>query len=185
MSAHAAVLGRLLALLMLTATCHGAAFVFERVEIGSESEQVLVDADLNYQLSEAALEALEHGVPLTFELHVQLRRSSAWIWQSDVAEIRLRSVLRYHPLSSLYELRDLQTGDLASFATREAALRRLGQIRDLPVARRDELEPGVAYVLRLSAHLDVDALPLPLRPQAYISRDWSLASETWEWQLRR
>ena len=55
------------------------------------------------------------------------------------------------------------------------------QKTELPL---DELEPGSSYTLRMEAYLDVDVLPLPLRPQAYISRDWSLKSDVWEWRLQ-
>ena len=115
---------------------------------------------------------------------MQVREADAWIWESDLAERRMRSLLRYHPLSSLYEVRDLQTDIKTSFATRAAALRELGQVRSLPVIPLDELESGGSYTLRMEAYLDVDVLPLPLRPQAYISRDWSLKSDVWEWRLQ-
>lgn len=159
-------------------------FSFERVQVGLEGETILVDADIRYTLSEAVLEALEHGVPLTFELHVQLRRADAWIWESDEIDTRLRNVLRYHPLAGVYELRDLQNDATESFATRETALRALGRVRNYPVTRIAQLAPGLQYKLRMHSFLDVDALPLPLRPKAYISPAWSLESETWEWRLQ-
>jgi len=174
----------LLATALLGGAAWAAAFVFERVEVGLEGSSVTIDADVRYTLSDAALEALDNGVPLTFELHVQVREADAWIWESDLAERRMRSLLRYHPLSSLYEVRDLQTDIKTSFATRAAALRELGQVRSLPVIPLDELESGGSYTLRMEAYLDVDVLPLPLRPQAYISRDWSLKSDVWEWRLQ-
>jgi hypothetical protein len=162
-----------------------AELVFDDVQVELQGSRVLVDADIVYHLSPVVQEALDHGVPLTFELHLQLRPADAWIWESDIADIRVRSVLRYHPLSALYELRELESGSKTSYATRQAALRALGRIRDYPiVVRGDQLEPGKEYVLRLRAYLDNDALPLPLRPQAYLSRDWSVKSETWEWRLR-
>jgi hypothetical protein len=173
-----------IAALVLCGVAAAAAFVFERVEVGMEGSSVTIDADVRYRLSDAALEALENGVPLTFELHVQVRDADAWIWDADLAEARLRSLLRYHPLSSLYEVTDLETGEVTSFATRAAALRQLGQVRGLPVIALDRLESGAAYTLRMEAYLDVDVLPLPLRPQAYLSRAWTLKSEVWEWRLQ-
>jgi hypothetical protein len=161
-----------------------AAFVFDRVEVGLEGSSVTIDADISYRLSEEALEALANGVPLTFELHVQVRSADAWLWEADLVESRLRSLLRYHPLSSLYEVRDLRSGEKTSFATRAAALRELGQVRSFPVIPLDRLEAGSSYTLRMETYLDVDALPLPLRPLAYISPAWSLDSEVWEWRLQ-
>lgn len=159
-------------------------FVFERVEVVMRDENVLIDADVRYKLSDSALEALDNGVPLTFELHLQLRRDSSWIWDSDIVENRLRSVLRFHPLSGLFDLHDLQTGAHQSYATRGAALRALGKISDFPVTHIDQLTPGERYRLRMKTFLDIDALPLPLRPKAYVSRDWDLESDVWEWRLQ-
>lgn len=184
MRAGLACAGLLLGTLLLASAVAAAEFGFDRVEVGMGGEYVLIDADVSYDLTDAVLEALEHGVPLTFELHVQLRRADAWIWDKDVVESRIRSVLRYHPLSGLYEVRDLASGTKESFATREAALRTLGRIRAFPVIRVDQLESGEHYVLRMQTFLDIDALPLPLRPKAYISPDWGLESKTWEWRLQ-
>jgi hypothetical protein len=38
--------------------------------------------------------------------------------------------------------------------------------------------------VRLQVSLDIEALPLPMRPMAYLRRDWSISSEPWEWQLK-
>lgn len=174
-----------ISLLAALAGWAGAAdLVFDRVEVEILETHVLVDADISYRLNPVVLEALAHGVPLTFELHLQLRPADAWIWERDVADNRIRSVLRYHPLSSLYELWELESGLKTNYATQQAALRALGRIRAYPIVSRDQLQPGKEYVLRLNAYLDNDALPLPLRPQAYLSSDWSLQTETWEWRIR-
>jgi hypothetical protein len=169
---------------VLVGTASAADLVFKSVEVELQETRIVVDADIDYRLNAVLQEALDHGVPLTFELHLQLRPADAWIWEPDVVDTRVRSVLRYHPLSSLYELQELQSGFKTNYATRQAALRALGRIRQFPVVARDQLETGKEYVLRLNAYLDKDALPLPLRPQAYLSRDWWLQSETWEWRLR-
>jgi hypothetical protein len=158
---------------------------FRRIALTlSEDGRILLDADIGYDLNETVSEALENGVPLTFETHVQMRRAEAWIWESDVVEHRLRTVLRYRPLSSMYELRNLQGNERLAFATREAALRTLGKIVAMPVIDRAELELDEDYLVRIKVQLDIESLPLPMRPIAYIKGDWSISSEPWEWRLR-
>lgn len=149
-----------------------------------EDGRIYLDAQIKYQLTPAVSEALENGVPLTFVTHVQMRATDAWIWQKDVAEYRLRSQLRYRPLSGLYAVRSLDTGDEQVFATREAALRFMGRIRDFALIERKRLDLGKEYEVTLEAYLDIEALPLPLRPRAYLSRDWHLSAEPWTWQIR-
>lgn len=157
---------------------------FQRVELSlSEDGYILLDSEIGYDLNETVSEALENGVPLTFEIHVQMRRAKAWIWEADVVEHRLRTVLRYRPLSGLYELRNLAGEEKIAFATRDAALRALGRIVAMPIVLRETLALDQEYLVRIDARLDVEALPLPMRPRAYLDRDWSIEGEPWEWRF--
>ncbi len=159
-------------------------FKFSRVEVILDKEIIVVDAEIDFALNATALEALSHGVPLTFVIHVQVRRADAWVWEADVLDRRLRKVLRYHPLSSLYELHDLDSDTRQNFATRSAALRTLGELKRLQVGKLTDLNPKDAYEVRLDSYLDIEALPLPMRPMAHISPAWDLESDTWVWLLR-
>lgn len=159
-------------------------FSFERVEVILDGGDIVLDAEIDFALNPTAIEALDHGVPLTFVIHVQVRRADAWLWEADVLDRRLRKVLRYHPLSTLYELHDLESDTRQNFATRSAALRTLGELKRLQVGRLDQLNPDDAYEVRLNSYLDIEALPLPMRPMAHISPAWDLESDTWVWLLR-
>ncbi len=143
----------------------------------------VLDAVIDYKFSAKALEALENGVPLTLEIHIQLRRKGAWIWEEDMLDSHLRYQLRYHAIASLYQLLDMQSGEQTSFATRDAAIAALGDIQSLPIIKRDLLESGEVYELRLRTFLDIDALPLPLRPMAYLSPSWNLSSKSELWRI--
>ena len=68
--------------------------------------------------------------------------------------------------------------------TQEAALYALGEIGDLPLVARDKLTPGEAYQLRLRADLEIEALPLPLQPLAYLGRGWRLTTGWTQWPLQ-
>lgn len=158
---------------------------FQRIALTlSEEGLILLDAEIAYDLNDTVSEALENGVPLTFETHVQMRHAKAWIWEKDIIDHRLRTVLRYRPLSGLYELRNLQGNDSLSFATRTAALRALGRVVAMPIIERDKLDLDREYLVRVEVKLDIEALPLPMRPMAYLKSDWSISSESWEWRLR-
>lgn len=177
-----------LILLMLwvpTGSVQAAGLEFTQVTITlGDDDQIYADAQIRYHFTPAVSEALDNGVPLTFVTHVQMRRAGAWMWEKDVAEFRIRSVLRHRPLSGLYEVRNLGTKDGQVFATREAAQRYMGRLRDLAIIGRSSLDPTQEYLVRLETYLDVEALPLPMRPKAYFSGDWKLDAEPWEWQIR-
>jgi len=48
----------------------------------------------------------------------------------------------------------------------------------MPIIELTKLNPSDTYNVELDAKLDIEALPLPLRPKAYLSSDWSLSAET-------
>ncbi|MCG8429222.1 MAG: DUF4390 domain-containing protein [Chromatiales bacterium] len=149
-----------------------------------DDDTYYLNADVDYRLTEAPLEALQNGVPLTFEVHVQLRRSGAWLWESDLFEVRLRYQLKYHALAELYQVIELASGSEQNFVTRDAALAALGKIRNIGLIKQDQLEPGQSYGLSIKSVLDIEALPLPLRPMAHLTPDWNLSSERKLWYLR-
>jgi hypothetical protein len=172
-------------LLLYAVGLYAAALSFSKVTITlGEDERIFIDAQLQYALSQVAEEALENGVPLTFEMHIQMRADSAWVWEPDVTEYRIRNTLRYRPLSTLYEVSTQGIEGKQVFATRSAALRYMGSIRNFALVGRDKLDLDKQYLVRLNAYLDIDALPLPLRTQAYFSEAWSLQAEPWEWLLK-
>jgi hypothetical protein len=153
-------------------------FEVTRMDCVQEGDFYLLYADIEYRLSDKALEALNNGIPLTLGTQVRVSHEWAWgMWDRKLLDRELRFQLSYHALAALYQLEDLQTGEQQSFATLEAAIAALGEIRSLPVLSTEELEPGKKYQLEIQSYLDIDALPLPLRPMAYITPAWNLSSE--------
>lgn len=151
----------------------------------STEDAFVLDANIDFNFSEKVIEALQNGVPITLELHLQVRKKGAWLWEKDLMDTRLRYQIRYHALASAYQVVDLQTNTQESFVTREIAITALGEIMDLPVIRHEKMQKDKIYRVSLKASLDVDALPLPLRPIAYLSPAWNQSSEWRTCQIRR
>jgi len=175
----------LLALLMLPALSQAADYKILTQTCRSTEDAFVVDANIDFDFSDKAIEALQNGVPLTLELHLQVRRKGAWLWERDLMDSRLRYQIRYHALASVYQVINLQTNAQESFVTREVAISALGDILALPVIKHDKMEKGKIYSVGLKASLDVDALPLPLRPLAYLSPSWNQSSKWRSCRIRR
>lgn len=143
----------------------------------------LVDAIVDFEFSETALEALDNGVPLTLVVEVRIQREDAWFWNRNLVSRKVRYEIRYHALSGLYEISDAETGVQERFATRQAAMAKLGELHNIEVAHADELAEGRRYRMALRAFLDIESLPLPLRPLAYISPQWHLGTGWEKWRL--
>lgn len=159
------------------------AFVIKDVQTRLEDGVYALDADIELNFSPEALEALGNGVPLTIVLHFQVRRADAWIWEDSAADLRLRYALRYKPLSGRYEVYRLPGDRGRSFVSREAAIAALGELRGIQIAAQDRLDPGADYLLHMKVELDIEELPLPLRPIAYLRSAWKLGSAWTKWPL--
>ena len=165
------------------ATAERGVVVSRNPDAAVRDDTYLLDLDIRYDFSDAVLEALDNGVPLTLVVTAQVRRQGAWIWESNQADLRRMYLIRYQPLSEIYQVASLPDGERRSFVSRSAAIAALGEIRDLPLVKLDRLEADEEYLVRVKVELDIEALPLPLRPTAYLSRDWKLSSDWSEWPL--
>jgi len=168
---RALILGLLSA---LASVAVGAADDFSVIDLRTASTdgRYLLSAEIDYRFSERALEALENGVPLTIEVHLQVRKTGAWIWDESLVDQRLRYRIRYKPLSERYLVSRLPGENGRTFVTRQAAVAALGELRDLYLINEQRLDPSQDYEVHLRASLDIEELPLPLRPMAYLRAGW-------------
>lgn len=143
----------------------------------------LLNASIRYDLSADVLDALNNGVQLTLSLDMQVRRARGFLWDQTVHELQQSYTLRYHALSRQYVVNNVNSNAQNSFPTRTAALAFLGQIEDFPLLDKPLLQDAGGYSAWLRARLDIDALPAPLRPLAYLSSQWRLSSEWYSWPL--
>ncbi|NKN32063.1 DUF4390 domain-containing protein [Marichromatium bheemlicum] len=177
------ILGALLA--WVSAAAAGEEFQVQRLDTRLDDEGgYRLSAEIDYAFSAEALEALDNGVPLTVLVHIQVRRSGAWLWEDSLADLQLRRAIRYKPLSERYQVYTLPDTEGRSFVSREAALRALGELLDIHLLSADRLAADSDYEVRLRTALEIEALPLPLRPMAYLKPAWKLSSGWTQWPLR-
>ncbi len=160
-------------------------FVVARIEPRLDGDIFMLEGQVDYTFSERSLEALDNGVPLTLEVHVQILREHAWIWEDHLLDRRQLYLIRYLPLTELYQVVALPDGEKRSFVTRAAAISALGELSQIPLLPQSRLQPDERYMLNVKVSLDIEALPLPLRPVAYLHPSWNLSSGWTQWPLRR
>jgi hypothetical protein len=140
-----------------------------------------LDADIDYRFSEPALDALRNGVSLTLALRLKVKRARRWLWDETVLDEARPFRVRYHALSKLYQILDGDGERARNFVSVNALLEAMGNVRDLPVAQGLRLRPGERHRASLAVGLDIEALPLPLRPVAYLTPAWYLDSPVYRW----
>ena len=176
------LLALLLPALVLAAWLPGARAASEFQVLAAEARLAdgvfLLDADIRWQLDERPLEALYNGVPLIFEVRMEIYRGRDYLWPEVVAELLQQSRLEYHSLTGRYLLTNMSTNQVESFRSLTAARRAMGKLRGFPLLDASLLDADGGYRLRLKPDLDIESLPAPLRPMAYLSSAWSVDS-TW------
>jgi len=137
----------------------------------------VLDARLDLALAADTREALANGVPITVVIEARVLRRRRLLWDQNIATVASRYRVELHELSGRYLLRSLDNGRLRSYRTVEGAVRALGQVEAMPVLPRERLEPDQRYAIKLRARLDIEELPSPLRPLAYLASLWGGGSD--------
>lgn len=183
----AAVAAALLALALALGACAGGEaprFRVERVTARLVEDGVLLSAGVDLSLSEEAVTALGNGVPLVLLTDVRLFESRPFMWDRSVARWRLRAELRYHALSGRYVLSRSDRAEPETFLTAQEAVAGAGGMRRvrLPLAAsRAQLDESGELELGMRVRLDIESLPAPLRPLAYLSPAWRMNSSWTRW----
>jgi hypothetical protein len=186
--------------LLLVANVNGQALIAEppplpladdpgRFEVRSASVELeggvyLLTARVEFRLSTEARDALQAGVPLNIRLDVEVIHNRRFWFSNTIASLRQRFQLEYHALSERYIVMNVNSGQQESFGSLFGALNSLGRVYKLPLLDASLLEDSRDYRFRMRAFLDVEKFPGPLRLLAFWRRDWSLASDWYQWPLR-
>lgn len=169
----------------LYATDEPSGFSIQSLQTLMRDRVYLLNVNFNYNFSNEAIEALEHGVPLLILVDIEILTPRWWWSNKTIADLEQGYLLLYHALSESYVVHNLNSGTQSNFISLQQALDFLSQIKELPILDANLLDPKNDYYLRVRTHLDIESLPAPMRPLAYISSDWQLSSDWYEWPLQK
>jgi hypothetical protein len=167
----------LICLLPFTAEAQSYAAEIKSAELSTQQGQITLSADFRYQLSPAARSALQNGVPLFWTVRIEVQQERAWLWPQTLATIRIPYRLEYHALLNRYRVKNASKNEAHNFATLPAALESMAALRDFPLISQTALAPEKQIVIGLGISFEREALPLPLRPVAYLDSEWYLSSD--------
>lgn len=143
-----------------------------------------LNARVEYELSKVARDALNSGVPLTMEMQIEVIRPRRFWVDREVFQLTQSYELTFQALSQRYIVKNLNSGDLASFSSLGAATDSLGTVRHLPFLDEALLRPEKRYDVRVRAVLDTQELAGPLRLLTLFWNSWRLTSDWYTWPLR-
>lgn len=147
-----------------------------------QDKTYLLNADINYSLSDEAIEALHNGVGLTFNVDLSIIEPRKWLWNKYRHNLTLPYQLKYHTLAKIYLVSDSTNNIQHNFSSLSAALNALGALSDIPI-HAIATSNNFSASATLKAYLNIEALPIPMRPLAYITPGWYLRSKTFQWPI--
>lgn len=149
-----------------------------------EPEGFTLEVDSEIELNQTLERGLQNGVPLYFNVELRLHHHRRFWFDRVVAKSLRRYSLVYYELTRHYRISVVGEDVTRNFRSRLDALEYLGNIRDLQLPLEQPLNPEFSYRAEFEFALDVDALPLALRPQALLSSAWRLNSEEFHWRVK-
>ena len=142
-----------------------------------------LNADVDLNLSDQAISALQNGLPLTVELQLEIYKHRSFFWNKKVASLTQSYQISFHALTRRFIITNLNSGDQQSFSSYREAITSLGQVNDLPLIDANLLDPDARYTVRMRAVLDIKDFPGPLQLIASLFKGWDLSSDWYEWVL--
>ena len=161
-----------------------AEFRVNEVSTRLDEDVFRLDMRAEYHLSNAAIEALVSGVPITFELQMEVVSPREWLWARTIAKLSQRYRIEYYALTRQYLVTNLNSQSQDIYSNQQGALEALGVVTELPLIDKHLLNEGELYEGRLRTRLMIEELPTPLRVLAYLSSEWRLSSEWYVWRLQ-
>ncbi len=147
-------------------------------------ENYVMDAFIEFEFDDEVITALSHGIPITIDIHIKVKRNREWLWDPVTRDETVSFRLERHALSDHYLLINLQTGQKEQFQYLDEALTDLGTINQHFLFDASTIDDQASYVGYIRARLDIESLPPPLRPMAYFSGHWRAKSDWYEWLVK-
>ncbi len=167
--------------LVLAATAQADGIAVRSASVTRADEGWQVDAQFDIQFSPRLEEAVNRGVPLYLVVEFELARPRLFWFDEKPVERSQVFKISYTPLLRQYRL---SVGNVYQNFTRfEEVTRVLSHLRAWHVADPNVLKKDGTYQAGVRMRLDTSQLPKPFQLNAIASRDWTLASDWYRWNV--
>jgi hypothetical protein len=147
-----------------------------------------VNARFDLPVNPRIEEALSKGIPIDVVIDVNMAKYRWW-WQNRViTDHVLHRRIQFHALSRQYLVSGPRENDPSeSFGSLSQALVHAGTLDEFEIVltAKKEIEADARYLLVLRARLDIEALPMLMRPLAYATPSWRRSTGWTEWPIER
>jgi len=172
--------------LLFAAPANADNFTVKSAQAKLDDRLLYVSARFDLPVNPRIEEALSKGIPIDVVIDVNMVKHRWWWRNRVITDHNLRRRIQFHALSRQYLVSDLRVHDQPiSFSTLTQALTHVGTLDDYKVflTAKKEIEPGARYLLELRARLDIETLPMLMRPLAYATPSWRRNTGWTEWPI--
>jgi hypothetical protein len=176
------------AFMLLAGVCHAQiAAEVSQYQVERFEEEVLVSAQVAFDLPPAVEDALLKGIPMFFVTEASVVRERWYWYDKKLASVQRHMRLAYQPLTRRWRLnvsagagREVSVGLSLnpSFDTLEEALSAIKRVSRWKIADVADFESGLKYKVNFSFKLDLSQLPRPFQIGALGQSDWDLNAAT-------
>jgi len=179
----------LLALALLPAPRADAAnFSVKAAEAYLNDRVLHVNARFDLPVNPRIVEALSKGIPIDVVIDVNMAKHRWWWRNRVITDHVLHRRIQFHALSRQYLVSGLRENDPSeSFGSLSQALEHAGTLDEFEIilTAKKEIEADARYLLVLRARLDIEALPMLMRPLAYATPSWRRSTGWTEWPIEQ
>ncbi len=153
------------------------------VTIYLQDQHYQLNADINYNLSPTAKEALQKGIPLSWLIQIKIQHPGDF-WHTTLKELSISYQIQNHALLNLYSVKKSDDPSKHMFSSLTAALNFMSKLRSVNLIDKQLLKKDTKYHAAIKTLFIREALPTPLRPMSYFNSQWALSSPWSLWQLQ-
>ncbi len=156
-------------------------------------DEVLLSAQVQFELSSAVEDALLKGIPMYFVAEADILRERWYWYDKRIAAVQRHMRLAYQPLTRRWRLnvnaapgRETSLGLVLNqtYDTLDQALGAIRKVVHWKLAEASELDAGTKYRIDYRFRLDLSQLPRPFQIGAIGQADWDLSvGASLAWQL--
>lgn len=170
--------------MLFVPTANATEYTVVNVSTELKGQQYYLNADVEYEFNEEVLEAMKNGVSLGIRLSIKLKRVRDYLWNESVVTVEQYHEIHYHALTEQYIIKDIHAGTQKSYISRAAAISAVGHLQDIQLIELGKISASEKYQISFQPAFDIESLPAPLRPWAWLSSDWKFSGERQQWPLQ-
>lgn len=133
------------------------------IGIQATEELLIIDGVLVDAFNEKMLEAIDSGVPITLNFHIELRKKVSIFGDTLIGSNTILNTVQYDSLKKIYRYSSSGKSITRKVDThsRNHSQQLMVTLKDIPIAPLYKLEPDEKYYVRIKAELEADEFLFP------------------------